>query len=73
MGPTIQQNNALDFAMEYTKNHTVQLKIQVDGAEDVINKLNPQNKLTVVEKTFERANNQQLVELFQLGRMNFKK
>lgn len=35
--------------------------------------MTPENKLTVVEKTEERVSKVESVELFQLGRMNFKK
>ena len=53
MGPTIQENNALDFAMEFTKSTKA--------------------KTCDKRKTCERNSKEQEVELFQLGRMNFKK
>lgn len=41
MGPTIQEGNALDFAMEYTKNHTVELKIEACGVQAITSILVP--------------------------------
>ena len=33
----------------------------------------PENKTTIVEKTVERVSKEDTIELFQLGRMTFKK
>lgn len=73
MAPTIQENNGLDFAMQFAKNHTIQLKIEAMGPQQILDLLLPENKQVVIEKTLERASKQEMVELFQLGRMNFKK
>ena len=48
MAPTIQENNALDFAMQFAKNHTVELKIEVMGSEQIIGLIAPENKLAIV-------------------------
>lgn len=54
MGPTIQENNALD-ALEFAKIHTVELKIEAMGQEEILNQILPDNKMVVVEKTEERV------------------
>jgi hypothetical protein len=43
------------------------------GSENILNLLSAENKEVVIEKTCERNSKEQEVELFQLGRMNFKK
>ena len=43
------------------------------GSENILNLLSAENKEVVIEKTRERNSKEQEVELFQLGRMNFKK
>jgi len=43
------------------------------GSENILNLLCPENKEVVIEKTCEKNSKEQQVELFQLGRMNFKK
>lgn len=73
MGPTIQENNALDFAMQFAKNHTLELKVQTLGSPEIIAQLSAENKQIIVEKTYERVSKEDTVEVFQLGRMNFKK
>ena len=43
------------------------------GSENILNLLSAEIKEVVIEKTRERNSKEQEVELFQLGRMNFKK
>jgi hypothetical protein len=50
MGPTIQENNGLDFVQEFTKNHTVELKVELGGKEEVLKVIEPANRTSVVEK-----------------------
>jgi len=73
MGPTIQEDNALEFALEFAKNHTIEFRIEAIGPEEILRLLAPENKSLTVEKTEERASKVEAVELFQMGRMNFKK
>lgn len=48
MGPTIQENNALDFAMEFAKNHTLELRIEALGNPDILALVNQDNKTIMV-------------------------
>lgn len=43
------------------------------GREDVMKVVSGENRETVVERSCERSSKEENVELFQLGRMNFKK
>jgi hypothetical protein len=55
MGPTIQENNALDFAHEFTKNHSLELKVIALGYEKVVEVLEGKNREVLKEHTCERA------------------
>ena len=44
MGPTIQENNALDFAMQFAKNHTIELKVEAKGKQQILDILTQENK-----------------------------
>ena len=72
MGPTIEENNALDFAVEFNKNHCIEINIDSCGLENITAKLTKENQKMFVEKIWERTNKQENVELFNLGRLNFK-
>jgi hypothetical protein len=50
----------------------VELKIEIGGKEAIINTLDKNNKTIVVEHTCERASKEEFVELYKLGRLNFK-
>jgi hypothetical protein len=51
MGPTIQENNAMDFAQEYTRLHGIELKIEAQGNDCVLKVLEVANRMIVVEHT----------------------
>jgi hypothetical protein len=72
MGPTIQENNALDFAHEYTKTHSLELRVETLGQDSVLKVLEAGNRMAVVEHSCERSSKEGSIELFKLGRMNFK-
>ncbi len=48
MGPTIQENNALEFAMEFAKNQSVELVVKTLGEEEILSVLGSENRETVV-------------------------
>lgn len=72
MGPTIQENNALDFAQEYTRTHSIQLRVEAQGPDGILKLLEGNNRATVVEHSCQRASKEPSIELFKLGRLNFK-
>ena len=72
MGPTIQENNAMDFAQEYTRIHGIELKIETQGNDSVLKVLEVANRMIMVDYTCERSSKEANIELFKLGRMNFK-
>jgi|688.fasta_scaffold396147_1 fructose-specific phosphotransferase system component IIB len=49
MGPTIQENNAMDIIQEYTKNLGVVLKVETQGLDSVLKVLEENNRFKVVE------------------------
>ncbi len=51
MGPTIQENNAMDFAQEYTRLHGIELKIEAQGNDSVLKVLEVANRTIVLDHT----------------------
>ena len=49
MGPTIQENNALEAAL--SRKHSLELRVETRGSEQVINTLTDSNRLNTIEKT----------------------
>lgn len=62
----------MDFAQEYTRTHTIELKVEAIGLEAILKVLEPTNRSTVVEHSCERLSKEPSIELFKLGRLNFK-
>ena len=48
MGPTIQENNAIDIIQEITKNPGVALKVETQGLDAVLKVLEESNKFKVI-------------------------
>lgn len=75
MGPTIQESNACDFAQQLVNKNKIfiELVIELRGKGHVL-KVFDEPKLKIkIEKVIDRtASSEDKIELYNLGRLNFK-